>query len=79
LTGCVDTRHRANTLENFSLVFSKKFFETVFKRMDANEDTFKKIIDDDAFAATLRDYFLGRVYGTLRAETPGPAMPPPAT
>jgi type I restriction enzyme R subunit len=65
---------RANTMENFALVFNKKFFDTIFKRMDANEAVFKKINDDDAFAATLRDYFLGRVYGALRAGTPGPPV-----
>lgn len=55
-------------MENFALVFEKKFFATVLDRMDANEAVFKRISDDEAFAATLRDYFLGRIYGKLRTD-----------
>ena len=63
---------RANTLENFALAFNKKFFDSVFTCMDINQETFKRITDDEAFAATLREYYQRRVYGTLRAGTPEP-------
>jgi type I restriction enzyme R subunit len=58
---------RANSLENFGLVFDKKFFDTIFKRMDSNEAIFKMINDDAAFAYSLREIYLRRVYDALRA------------
>jgi len=58
---------RANSLENFALVFDKKFFDTIFKRMDANEAIFKMINDDPGFADSLREIYLRRVYDALRA------------
>lgn len=61
---------RANSLENFALVFDKKFFDTIFKRMDANEAIFKMINDDPGFADSLREIYLRRVYEALRAEGP---------
>lgn len=59
---------RANSLENFALVFDKKFFDTIFRRMDTNEAIFKMINDDPGFADSLREIYLRRVYEALRAD-----------
>jgi type I restriction enzyme, R subunit len=57
---------RENTKENFALVFERKFIDTIVKRMDSNEEIFKRILDDEDFRAALADFYLARVYGRLR-------------
>ncbi len=58
---------RNNTLENFRLVFDRKFLQTVVTRFDANEEIYKKILDDRDFQAMVSEFYLRRVYGRLRA------------
>ena len=55
-----------NSIENFRLVFDRKFLQTIVTRMDANSDIFKRILDDDEFRELLGDYYLKKVYGQLR-------------
>ncbi|MFN8232216.1 MAG: type I restriction endonuclease [Actinomycetota bacterium] len=57
---------RENTRENFALVFERKFIDTIVKRMDSNEEIFKRILDDEEFRRALGDFYLARVYGRLR-------------
>ncbi|MCB0988939.1 MAG: type I restriction endonuclease subunit R [Microthrixaceae bacterium] len=45
---------KANTFENFMIVFAAKFMNVVLGRMDANADIFKAILDDTAFAEDLK-------------------------
>ena len=56
----------ANDLDNFMIVFAKKFMNVVLSRMDANADIFKAILDDDAFAKDLQNSYGRDVY--RRAE-----------
>lgn len=57
-----------NTLDNFRLEFDRKFLNTVVTRMDANDDIFKQILDDDAFRDVLSEFYLRRVYNRLRGH-----------
>lgn len=57
---------RNNTLANFRLVFDPKFMNTVVGRMDANEEIFKRILDDDDFRDLLADFYLRKIYARLR-------------
>jgi type I restriction enzyme R subunit len=57
---------RANTADNFKLVFDKRFLELVIRRMDGNEALFKKILDDEEFRTLLLDVYADDVYKTLR-------------
>lgn len=59
---------KANDLDNFMLVFVKKFFDTVFARMDTNEAIFKAINDDDHFADELKSIYGREVYDELRGD-----------
>lgn len=59
---------RANTLDNFLIVFAKKFLTTVLSRMDANADIFKAINDDKGFAEDLKGSYGREVYLALRSE-----------
>ena len=67
---------RNNTIGNFRLVFDKKFLQTIITRVDANEEIFKKILDDPDFRATLGEFYLQKVYERLQATS---SEPPPAT
>lgn len=57
---------RANTFDNFLIVFAKKFLTTVLSRMDANADIFKAINDDKGFAEDLKASYGREVYLALR-------------
>ena len=59
---------KANTLDNFLIVFAKKFLTTVLSRMDANADIFKAFNDDKGFAEDLKASYGREVYLALRAE-----------
>ena len=59
-----------NSLDNFRLVFDKKFLQTIITRVDANEEIFKKILDDEDFRATLGEFYLRKVYDRLQASSP---------
>ena len=57
---------KSNRIENFRLVFERKFMQTIIGRMDANSDIFKRILDDDDFRELLGDYYVKKVYEQLR-------------
>ena len=61
-----------NTLDNFRLVFDRKFLQTIVTRVDANDEIYKKILDDEDFRATLGEFYLRKVYERLR-EGPLPS------
>ena len=62
----LSTQARNNTIENFSLVFEKKFLQTVIARADANDEILKRVLDDEEFAAALGTFYLRKVYERLR-------------
>jgi type I restriction enzyme R subunit len=57
-----------NDFQNFRLVFDSTFLDTVVRRMDDNEEIFKRILDEPAFRQTALDHYAERLYGRLRAE-----------
>ena len=57
-----------NSLDNFRLVFDRKFLQTIITRVDANEEIFKRILDDEDFRATLGEFYLRKVYDRLQAS-----------
>jgi type I restriction enzyme R subunit len=61
---------QSNSLDNFRLVFDKKFLQTIITRVDANDEIFKKILDDEDFRATLGEFYLRKVYDGLQATSP---------
>ena len=64
--GELSDQARNNTIENFRLVFDRKFLQTIITRVDANDEIYKKILDDDDFRATVGEFYLRKVYGRLR-------------
>jgi type I restriction enzyme R subunit len=65
--GELSDQAKNNTLENFRLVFDRKFLQTIVTRLDSNEEIYKKILDNDDFRATVGAYYLRKVYERLRA------------
>ena len=61
-------RARTNDFQNFRLVFDRTFLDTVVKRMDENDEIFRRILDDDATRQTVLDHYAERLYGRLRAD-----------
>jgi type I restriction enzyme R subunit len=59
---------RANPIENFALVFSDLFIKSIVGRMDDNQDLFQRVLDEPAFHAIVRDYYLERVFAQARAD-----------
>ncbi len=64
--GELSDQARNNTLDNFRLVFDRKFLQTVITRIDANDEIYKKILDNDDFRATVGEFYLRKVYERLR-------------
>jgi type I restriction enzyme, R subunit len=60
---------RSNTIENFRLVFDRKFLQTIITRVDANDEIYKKILDDEDFRATVGEFYVRKVYERLREGT----------
>jgi type I restriction enzyme R subunit len=61
---------RNNSLDNFRLVFDRKFLQTIVTRVDANEEIYKKILDDEDFKAAVSEFYLRKVYERLRETDP---------
>ena len=42
--------------------------QTMITRVDANDESYKRILDDEDFRNTLGDFYLRKVYERLRAS-----------
>jgi type I restriction enzyme R subunit len=62
-----------NSIENFGLVFNRKFLNTIIARVDTNDELFKRILDDEEFQAAIERHYLRKVYERLRDD--GSASP----
>jgi type I restriction enzyme R subunit len=60
-----------NTLDNFRLVFDRKFLQTIITRVDANDEIYKRILDDEEFRSALGEFYLRKVYERLREPVSG--------
>jgi type I restriction enzyme, R subunit len=60
---------RNNTMDNFRLVFDKKFLQTIVTRVGSNEEIFKRILDDQDFRAALGEFYLRKVYERLQSSS----------
>jgi type I restriction enzyme R subunit len=55
-----------NSIDNFRLVFDRKFLQTIITRVDDNEEIYKKILDDEDFKSALSEFYLKKVYERLQ-------------
>jgi type I restriction enzyme, R subunit len=63
-------RARNNDFANFRLVFDRTFLDTVVRRMDDNEEIFKRILDEPDFQQAILDFYASRLYERLRVAAP---------
>jgi hypothetical protein len=49
-----------------SPVLDRKFPQTIITRVDANDEIYKRILDDEDFRGTLGEFYLRKVYERLR-------------
>ena len=66
---------KQNDLANFRLAFDRSFMNTVVTRMDANDEIFKRTLDDADFRDLVADYYVKKVYGRLRSEADAEPRP----
>ena len=59
---------RNSGIENFGLVFNKKFDSSMLDRLSKNEDLVLKILDSPGIKEALQAYYLAKVYRSLRGE-----------
>ncbi len=60
---------RSNDLENFALVFAREFMRTVVTRMDANDEIYKRILDDQPLQDAVKHHYARSVYEKLRTAS----------
>lgn len=60
---------RRNTRENFRYGFEDVFLDKLIGRMEANEEMFTKLMDDEQFARTVKEFLLKKVYRRLNEAT----------
>jgi type I restriction enzyme, R subunit len=56
-----------NSIDNFKYGFDDAFLMKLIDRMDANQDIFGRIMDDEEFGTLVRDWMLKKVYQRLKA------------
>jgi type I restriction enzyme R subunit len=60
-----------NSIDNFRLVFDRKFLQTIIMRVDDNDEIYKRILDDEDFRSALGEFYLRKVYERLRKPATG--------
>ena len=58
-----------NSQENIQIAFGNFFEDTLVEMLSTNKEIFKKINDDDAFAAIFKDYMFQRIYSQVVTGT----------
>ena len=64
--GELSDQAKNNSIDNFKLVFDRKFLQTIITRVDANDEIYKRILDDEDFRNMLGQFYLRKVYERLR-------------
>ncbi len=59
---------QSNSKENFKFGFEEIFLKKLIERMEQNEEIFKRIMDDNAFAAIIKEHMLNTVYQRINAQ-----------
>ena len=56
---------KSNSIENFKFGFDEVFETKLIDRMDQNREIFAKIMDDEQFAETIKNWLMKQVYKKL--------------
>ncbi len=55
----------SNSIDNFKYGFEEAFMTKLIDRMDANQEIFGRIMDDEEFGTLVRDWMLKKVYSRI--------------
>ena len=61
---------KANTIDNFKLLFDKELEGLLVDRMEGNDEVFRRVIQDEQFRAVASAYLMNRVYEKAREAEP---------
>jgi hypothetical protein len=64
----------ANNLSDFRLEFERAFKETILDNQAQNHELYERIYTDQAFAKSVLDFYLIRLYPLLRGDAQAPAI-----
>ena len=67
---------KANTVENFKLVFDQALDGLFIDRMEGNDDIFRRVMQDEQFRTVAAGYLLDRVYRQANEERDSDHVPP---
>lgn len=59
---------RSNSIDNFRYGFDDAFLTKLIERMDANQEIFGRIMDDEVFGTLVRDWMLKKVYNRINHD-----------
>lgn len=59
---------RSNSIENFRYGFDDAFLNKLIERMDANQEIFSRIMDDEEFGSLVRDWMLKKIYRRINED-----------
>jgi type I restriction enzyme, R subunit len=69
-SGELKAQAQANEIDNFRFPFEQKFDAAVVDRQEANEELFKKMLEDTEFRDAVKEVLLKKVYGRLSDDEP---------
>ncbi|MGB3061053.1 MAG: type I restriction endonuclease [Anaerolineae bacterium] len=59
---------RSNSIDNFRYGFEEAFLAKLIDRMDANQEIFGRIMDDEEFGTVVRDWMLKKIYSRITQD-----------
>ena len=60
---------RNNSIDNFKYGFADAFLNKLIERMDANQEIFGRIMDDEEFGSLVSDWMLKKVYSRMNESS----------
>jgi len=67
-SGELKAQAQANEIDNFRFPFEQSFDAAVVDRQEANEELFKKMLEDEEFRGAVKELLLKKVYGRLNDD-----------
>ncbi len=59
------TQARVNEMDTFKYAFNDKFIDTIFMRMDQNQEIFEKILEDKMFGDLVKEFMMKTIYAKM--------------
>jgi type I restriction enzyme, R subunit len=63
------TRAQNNPIENFKYTFEEVFIQTLIDRMDANQEIFDKIMENNDFKADVKNWLTKKIFNRFNSDS----------